>query len=105
MIRGTTPTIKYAFPFDVSKIVKFRMYFIQGNILSITKTEDDCIFDGNTVSAMLTQEETYGLSAKKLLVTKARFLLDDGTVCGTKSTNIKVEGADTSGSEVLRIEN
>lgn len=104
MIRGTTPTITYNFPFEVDSIEKFRMYFVQGKNVVLTKTEEECTFSGTTVSAILTQEETYAFSTKKLLQTKARFLLEDGSVCGTKAKNIKVEGDDDSGSEVLALD-
>jgi hypothetical protein len=58
MIRGTTPTIKFVFPFEVSNITKFSMYFMQGKDAIITRTEDDLTFSGNDVYALLTQEET-----------------------------------------------
>lgn len=100
MIRGTTPTITYTFPFAVSGIVKFRMYFMQGTETLLTRTEEDCTFDGYTVSTVLTQEETYAFSAKKRLEIKCRFLKNDDTVDGTKSKFFDVE--DTGGSvEVL----
>ena len=103
MIRGTTPTITYTFPIDMSNVQKFRMYFIQGSEVVLEKTEEDCSIVGNTVKTTLSQEETYSLSTKKLLITKARFLTNDGKVYGTKGMNIRVEGNDTSGSEVLSV--
>lgn len=100
MIRGTTPTITYNFPFAVSSILKFRMYFLQGNDTILTKDEDDCTFSGQTVSVTLTQEETYAFSAKKRVETKSRYLLSNGKVGGTKGQFIDVE--DTGGTvEVL----
>lgn len=105
MIRGTTPTITYNFPFAVNTITKFRMYFIQGNETLITKkeTDDAMTFSGQSVSVKLTQQETYGFTAKKRLETKARYLLTDGTVAGTKPKFIDVE--DTGGAvEVLENE-
>ena len=100
MIRGTTPTVTYNFPFAVSSIVKFRMYFLQGNDTILTKSESDCTFDGQTVSVTLTQNETYQFSAKKRLETKARYLLSNGKVGGTKGKFIDIE--DTGGTvEVL----
>lgn len=100
MIRGTTPTISYNFPFAVSTITKFRMYFMQGTETVLTKTEEDCTFDGQTVSTTLTQQETYNFSSKKRLETKARYLLTDGKVGATKPKFIDIE--DTGGAvEVL----
>lgn len=91
MIRGTTPTVTYNFPFAVSTIEKFRMYFLQGNETILVKDEDDCTFDGTTVSVTLTQTETYKFSAKKRLETKSRFMLSGGTVGGTKPKFIDIE--------------
>lgn len=101
MIRGTTPTVTYNFPFNVTDLVKFRMYFIQGTETVLEKTEEDCIFSGTTVKVMLTQEETYKFSPKKKLITRARFKDSDDNVGGTKPKEIRVEGNDSSGSEVL----
>jgi hypothetical protein len=91
MIRGTTPTITYNFPFAASGISKIRIYFMQGTETLLTKTESDCTFSGQSVSVTLTQQETYGFSAKKRVETKSRFKLSSGTVGGTKSKFIDVE--------------
>ena len=83
MIRGTTPMVVYNMPFEVSLIEKIRIYFLQGNDTLITKTEEDCAFDGTQVALQLSEEETYLLSSKKRLETKARYKLKNGTVGGT----------------------
>lgn len=104
MIRGTTPTITYNFPFSVSSISKIRIYFIQGSETLITKDEDDCTFDGQAVSVTLTEEETYSFSSKKRLETKSRFLLESGTVGGTKPKFIDVEDTGGNEEEILNAE-
>lgn len=91
MIRGTTPTITYNFPFAVSSIDKIRIYFLQGKDTIITKDEDDCTMSDQSVSVTLTEEETYMFNAKKRVETKSRFLLSNGTVGGTKGKYIDVE--------------
>lgn len=91
MIRGTTPTITYNFPFAVSSIDKIRIYFLQGKETIITKDEDDCTMADQSVSVTLTEEETYMFNAKKRVETKSRFLLSNGTVGGTKGKYIDVE--------------
>ena len=91
MIRGTTPTITYNFPFAVSSIDKIRIYFLQGKDTIITKGEDDCTMSDQSVSVTLTEEETYMFNAKKRVETKSRFLLSNGTVGGTKGKYIDVE--------------
>ena len=100
IIRGTTPTITFDFPFDVSETTKFRMYFIQGKNVVLTKDETDCTISGNSVSVKLTQQETYKFSEKKLVGYKARFKLGND-VFGTIPKNTRVEGVDEASSEVL----
>lgn len=90
MIRGTTPTVVYKFPFATSQFTKFRMYFIQGKDTVLTKTEEDCLFIGKTVSVRLTEEETLLFTAKKRLETKSRFQLADGQVGGTRPKFIEI---------------
>ena len=99
MIRGTTPTITYNFPFAVSGISKIRIYFLQGKDTILTKNEADCTKSGQSVSVTLTEEETYMFNAKKRVETKSRFLLSDGTVGGTKSKFIDVE--ETGGAKEI----
>ena len=99
MRRGTTPTITYNFPFAVSSIDKIRIYFLQGKDTIITKDEDDCTMDGQAVSVILTEEETYMFNAKKRVETKSRFLLSNGTVGGTKGKYIDVE--ETGGAKEI----
>ena len=99
MIRGTTPTITYNFPFAVSGISKIRIYFLQGKDTILTKNETDCTKSGQSVSVTLTEEETYMFNAKKRVETKSRFLLSDGTVGGTKSKFIDVE--ETGGAKEI----
>ena len=84
MIRGTTPTIKFVFPFEVSGITKFNMYFMQGKDVILTRTEDDLSFDEDKVYALLSQEETLMFSPKKRLEIKSRYKFSDGTVGATK---------------------
>lgn len=99
MIRGTTATVVYKFPFPVQNIDKFRMYFLQGNETLVTKTEEDCTFGLRTVSVTLTQEETYTLSSKKRLGTRARFSFNNGRVGGTKMRYLDVY--DSGGDEEI----
>jgi len=114
MIRGTTPTITYNMPFDVSKIVKFRMYFIQGTETIITKDETACTIthtaSSDTVSVQLTQADTFKFSSKKKLITRSRFMTNEGTqqtpvyvVGGTKSKEIVVEDTGGATDEILTV--
>ena len=102
IIRGTTPTINYSFSFAASTIEKTRIYFIQGNETLLTKDEDDCTMNGNTVSVTLTEAETYLFSVKKRLETNARVMQTGGFVGATKSVFIDID--DTGGGEEILVE-
>ena len=92
MIRGTTPTIHFKFPFDVSDISKFRMYFLQGNQTILVKDESKLVFSGKAVSVKLTQEETLLFSPKKRLEIRTRFVYgEDDSVAGTRTVFLDVE--------------
>lgn len=101
MIRGTTPTIQFTFPFAVNDITKFNMYFLQGKDTILTRTEDDLQFDGQTVTALLTQEETYLFSPKKRLEIKTRYKFSGGVVGATKPKFFEVYDTGGNAIEIL----
>lgn len=99
MIRGTTPTIVYSFPIDVSGITKLRIYFMQGSEPVIIKDETDCEYGENKILVRLTEEDTLMLTAKKRLEIRIRFVLNNETVVGTKSQFLDI--SDTGNDEIL----
>lgn len=101
MIRGTTPTITITFPFEVDTITKFNMYFNQGKDNILTKTESSLSFSGYTVSAVLSQEETYLFSPKKRVEITARYKFTGGTVGAMKPKYIDVYDVDGASDEIL----
>lgn len=58
MIRGTTPTHVFTLPFDTVMVKTIKITYRQNCIVKLTKRNDDCIFDGNTVTIKLTQDDT-----------------------------------------------
>ena len=101
MIRGTTPTVTITFPFAVNTITKFVMYFNQGKDSLLTKTENDLTFDGYTVSATLTQEESYLFSPKKRVEVSARYKFSDGSVGAIKPRYLDVYDVDGNTDTIL----
>ena len=89
MIRGTTPTIKLKFPFEVASITQIRVYFMQGSQTVLVKDEESCVFEDDTVSIPLSEEETFEFSAKKRCEIKCRFATG-GVVGGMISKFIDV---------------
>ena len=57
-IRGTTPTVTFNLPFDVSTIQNCEVYFAQNDELLVTKGYNDCVLSGTTLSVTLKQKDT-----------------------------------------------
>jgi hypothetical protein len=63
IVRGTTPPIIYTLPFQVDGIDVGFLVVKQGQIVVIERSLSECICEGNTVTAKLTQEETLALES------------------------------------------
>jgi hypothetical protein len=91
IIRGTTPTILFKFPFETSDISKFRMYFLQGNKTLFVKDESEIVFSGKAAQVTLTQEETLQFNQKKRLEIRTRFVYGElDSVAGTRAVFLDV---------------
>ena len=89
-IQGTTPTIIFNLPFEVSTIENCEVYFGQNNTLLVTKGYNDCILSGTTLTVKLTQSDTLQFDPEEKLQIQARFRYSDGTAEATNITKIKV---------------
>lgn len=89
-IRGTTPTITFNLPFDVSTITNCEVYFGQNDELLVTKEYDDCTLSGTTLSVTLDQEDTLQFDDDEKLQMQIRFVFTDGTVDATSILKGKV---------------
>lgn len=89
MVRGTTPTIKYRVKLDTSTITECVISFKQADVEMLQKTYDDVEFSTEMVSVKLTQEETLGFHAGKLM-TQIKVKTQDGTVYGSRMLEMKV---------------
>lgn len=63
IVRGTTPPIIYTLPFPVDVIEVGFIVVKQGQMVVIERSLSECICEGNTVTAKLTQEETLALES------------------------------------------
>lgn len=61
MIRGTTPTLEFAIPFDTSVLSEAWVTLSQNNVVILNKELKDCTCDDRKLSVRLTQEETLKL--------------------------------------------
>jgi len=91
MRRGTTPTITFNLPFNVSTINNVEVYFAQNDNLVIEKDMDACTLSGTQLSVTLTQAETLSLDDEEKVEMQARFVFVNGSVGATKVIKAKVE--------------
>ena len=82
-IRGTTPTITFNLPFNVSDINNVEVYFAQNDELILQKNYDDCTLSGTTLIVPLTQEDTLKFDTDLKLQVQVRFVFTDGSVDAT----------------------
>ena len=90
-IRGTTPTVTFNLPFNVSTIQNCEVYFAQNDELLITKGYNDCVLSGTTLSVTLKQKDTLQFDDEEKLEMQVRFRFTDGSVDATKKIKGKVE--------------
>lgn len=65
MRRYTTPKHIYKMPFDTSVIAKVRIIYAQNEVIILTKEASDCKIEADTVTVILSQEETALFDCKK----------------------------------------
>ena len=90
MRRGTTPTIVFTLPFNVSEINNVEIYFSQDDELLLTKTMDECVLAGNTITVTLSQQDTLALDELKTEI-QVRFMFNDGSVEATGIAKTKIQ--------------
>lgn len=91
MRRGTTPTLTFNLPFDVSTVRNVEVYFAQNDAPIITKEMEDCVLSGRTLAVTLTQAETLSFDDDAKLEVQARFVFTDGSVDATNIIKQKVK--------------
>ena len=88
MIRGTTPTLSFTLPFNVSEL---SLYYISIGQLSgldveevIEKDQDDCDSSGAVINCELSQEDTLKLHAEYPVLIQIRAKKSDGTALASR---------------------
>ncbi len=61
MIRGTTPTLEFAIPFEADQLAEAFVTLSQNGNVVVDKPLKECTCTGNKLSVRLTQEETLKL--------------------------------------------
>lgn len=72
MYRGTTPTLNFQLPFEVSQITKLNIAFSQDNTVVLEKALSDVTREGRKITVKLSEMETLSLNDKKGLEIQLR---------------------------------
>ena len=89
-IQGTTPTVTFNLPFDVSTIKNCEVYFGQNDELLVTKGYNDCVLSGTTLSVTLKQKDTLQFDPAEKLQIQIRFRYNDDSVDATEIIKGKI---------------
>ena len=104
MIRGTTPTLTFKLPFQVSNLAEYWITISQKyENIAINKTSEDCTADDDTITVILSQEDTLKLIGDKPVYIQIRALTTEDEALATKMwacavDDILKEGVITSGN-------
>lgn len=72
MRRGTTPTLNFQLPFEVSQITKLNIALSQNDTVVIEKNLSDVTRSGRKISVKLSETETLSLNDEKELEIQLR---------------------------------
>lgn len=78
MIRGTTSTLQFAFPFELNNVAELWVTLKQDNNIVLDKTLIDCELDGSVLTLRLTQQDTLKLNAFLPVAIQIRIRTNDG---------------------------
>ena len=78
MIRGTTPTLQFAFPFELNNVAELWVTLKQDNNIVLDKTLADCELNGAVLTLRLTQQDTLKLNAFLPVAIQIRIRTNDG---------------------------
>jgi hypothetical protein len=84
MIKGTTPQHTFSLPFGTEMIKTVEITYAQNGEVIMTKNNDDCNFDGNTVSVKLTQEDTFKFAEGACVGIQIRVLTERDDVLASR---------------------
>ena len=86
MIKGTTPILRFNLPIE-TKLIKsaeiVMQYVDNAKTYTIERTLEECDVGENSISAVLTQEETLALPAPAVAKVQLRVLTFDDTALAT----------------------
>ncbi len=88
IIRGTTQTHYFEFPFNQTEVKNLSVVYFQNKYVKIRKELSDVEFDDGSLVVKLSQEDTYGfdhvgipsIPVQSLIKIQIKILLNDGSV-------------------------
>ena len=94
MIKGTTPTLQFNLPISTNSIKSAEIVLrYVDNLKSVTieRTMEECEVGTNSISAVLTQEETLALPAPSTVEVQLRIVTKDDTILATVPEKVTVK--------------
>lgn len=94
MIKGTTPTLHFNLPIPTSNIKSAEIvlqYVDNFKTVTIERTLDECTVGENSISAVLTQEETLALPAPAIAHVQIRVLTVDDIALASDLFDVTVK--------------
>lgn len=89
--RGTTPTHIYTLPFEKELISDLRIKYFQNEREVLTKTREDVNLDGNNISFILSQEETFLFQEGKNALVQLKIKTIDGLVLNSDIIELRID--------------
>ena len=78
MVRGTTPTLQFEFPFALTNVAELWVTLKQDNNIVLDKALADCELNGAVLTLRLTQQDTLKLNASLPVAIQIRMRTNDG---------------------------
>ena len=91
--RGTTPEQIFTLPFGRESVKDLRITYTQNKKKILAKTLEDVKFEGNDISFMLTQEETFKFSEDGVISVQLKIKTDSDQVLNSDIIYIRVDPA------------
>jgi len=92
MIRGTTPTHIFNLPFDTSLVADLRIIYAQNDKEILVKKLEDCTLEGQSVSLILKEWETFLFDcSKKNVQIQLRVVTHNGEVLTSSIKTVSVD--------------
>jgi len=91
MTRGTTPTCRFALPFEASALSGWVISFAQRGVEKFSVEDSECTASGRTITATLSQADTLKLEAGVDAQIQLRGVSAGGTAVASEILTVEVK--------------